>query len=133
MPIVQIEAELSLDALACAASQLSGPDLDRFVAQMIALRGQRSAPSLPKEEADLLLQINQAPPSDVASPYRELVAKRRAGTLTPEEHEPLIELSEEMENWNVRRVECLAELARRRGVSLTDLMQQLGIEPPPYE
>jgi len=60
----------------------------------------------------------------------ELIAKRRAETLTPDEHAALIALSDQIEDLNARRVECLAELARLRQLSLSELMQQLGLKLP---
>ena len=53
-------------------------------------------------------------------------------TLTPDEHQELMELTDEVELWNARRIELVAELARRRGVSLATMMDQLGLTVPPY-
>ncbi|MBI3797591.1 MAG: hypothetical protein HY268_11585 [Deltaproteobacteria bacterium] len=87
---------------------------------------------LPEAEARLLQQINEGLSPEMWQRYNELIAKRRAETLTPDEHAALIALSDQIEDLNARRVECLAELARLRQTSLSALMQQLGIKAPPY-
>lgn len=87
---------------------------------------------LPRAESELLLKINEGVPSDIQKRYNELIAKRQAETLTPDEYEELLRLTQQVENLEVRRVENLAELARLRGMSLTALMENLGIRPPAY-
>jgi hypothetical protein len=42
-----------------AVNQLSLPDLEQFVSQVLVLQAQRRANSLPQSEAELLLKINQ--------------------------------------------------------------------------
>jgi len=132
MPVVQVEAQLPTDELLKGVGQLSQPDLEQFVFQVIALRAKRQAPSLPRAESELLLKINEGVPSDIQKRYNELIAKRQAETLTPDEYEELLRLTQQVERLEVRRVEHLAELARLRGVSLTALMDNLGIRPPAY-
>ena len=132
MPVIQVEAQLRTDELLKAVGQLNQPDLEQFVSQIIALRAKRQAPSLPRDESELLLKINAGVPSDIKERYNTLIAKREAETLTPDEYEELLQLTQQVENLQVRRVECLAELARLRGTSLTALMHNLGIQPSAY-
>lgn len=61
-----------------------------------------------------------------------LTAKRSAETLTSEEYDELLALSDEIELRDAQRVEYLAELAQLRNISLRSLMQQLDIRPPAY-
>ncbi|WP_395091871.1 hypothetical protein, partial [Armatimonas sp.] len=61
--------------------------------------------------------------------YRSLLQKRAAETLTPEEQQQLIALSDEIEERDGQRLVYLAELARRRSVPVRTLMQQLGLRP----
>lgn len=130
MPIVQVEAQLSTDELLKAVEQLSQPELDKFVFQVIGLQAQRKAPSLPQVEAELLLKINQGVPPEVQKRYEELITKRQAATLTPDEYNELLCLTDRIENLEARRMEYLAELARLRKTSLTALMETLGIRTP---
>jgi hypothetical protein len=132
MPIVQVEAQLSTDELLKAADQLSQSELEQFALQVMALRAQRRAPSLPQAEAELLLKINQGVPSEIQRRYDELIGKRRAESLTSDEYEDLLRLTDQIEKLEARRMEYLAELARRRRTSLAELMGNLGIRPPAH-
>jgi hypothetical protein len=82
-----------------------------------------------REEAVLLQKINQRLPATTWERYRSLKGKRDEETLTPEEHAELIALTDEIEGWNVRRLELVAELAKLRGVRLPEMMKELGLTP----
>lgn len=132
MSVIQVEAQLSTDELLKAIGQLNQPELDGLVFQIIALRARRQAPGLPQDEARLLLKINQGLSPEVQKRYDELIAKRRAESLTTDEYDELLRLTNQIENLEARRMEYLAELARLRQTSLTKLMENLGIRPPAY-
>ncbi len=123
---------MSLDELLKAANELDEPQLDRLIHQVAVLRVSRKAQVLPEEEAQLLQQINQGVPTDLRAQYQVLRAKREAETLTEAEHQSLIKLSCQIEQIGADRLEALATLAQLRQVSLTDLMQTLGIQPVTY-
>jgi len=132
MPTIQVKVQLSPEELLKAVDQLSLPDLERFVSQVLVLQAQRQASSLPQAEAELLLKINQGITSDTQKYYDELIAKRQAETLTPDEHSQLLHLNEQIEKLQAQRIEYLVELARLRKTSLTTLMEDLGIQMPMY-
>jgi ERCC4-type nuclease len=123
---------MSLDELLKAANELDEPGLDRLIHQVAVLRVSRKAQVLPAEEAQLLQQINQGVPTDLRAQYQVLRAKREAETLTPPEHQSLIKLSSQIEQIGADRLEAMATLAQLRQVSLTELMQSLGIQPVTY-
>ena len=132
MPPVQVEAHLSIGELLKAVKQLSQSELEQFAAEVIALRAQSRAPSLPQNEAQLLQKINQGIPLEVQKRYEELIDKQEAETLTPDESDELQRLIEQIEDLEVRHVEYLTKLADLRGTTLSDLIKQLGIRPPSY-
>ena len=121
------------EALLEAAEELSNDDLDRFVDQVLTLRARRRAPCLPEKESELLLRINEGLPEETWRQYHELVAKRKAGTLTPEEHSVLIALTNQVEMAHAQRIGYISELAQLRGKTLREMMDELGIQPPGYE
>lgn len=123
---------MSSEELLEAVSQLSSSDLEQFISQVLELQAQRKAPSLPQAETKLLLKINQGIPSEVRRHYGELISKRQAEMLTPEEHNELLRLGEHVENLEAQRMESLMELACLRKTSLTILMEELGIQTPAY-
>jgi hypothetical protein len=89
-------------------------------------------PHLSREESALLLKINQPIPDELQQRYDALIAKRRAETLTPEEHAELLCLTNRVERAEAERVEALGALSQLRGLSFSELMHALGIEQPPY-
>ena len=126
-PILQVE--LPSDELLKAVEQLSLPDLEQFSRQVTRLVAKRRAPVLPQQEAELLLKINQsvlAP--DLEARNHELLSKRREGTITPDEMDEFVALTDKLENLNVERMSSLAKLAQLRQTTLPDLMKDLGIQ-----
>lgn len=93
---------------------------------------QQDALRLTRVESDLLRKINQGLPEHVWQRYNELIAKRRAETLTAEEQTELIEISDSIEQANAERMAHLAELARLRHAPLENVMRELGIRAPSY-
>lgn len=132
MSTIKVEVQLSSEELLKAVEQLSLPDLEQLVSKIIVLQAQRKASTLPQAEAELLLKINQSVPLDTHKYYDELIVKREAETLTIDDHKELLHLSEQIEKRQAQRLENLAELARLRGISLTTLMGNLGIQMATY-
>lgn len=132
MPVVQVDADLSLDQLLQAVEQLSRPELDEFVPRIVALRAKREAPSLSKAETALLININQGASAGDLARYETLVAKRDEETLSPQEHAELLHLTQQFEALQASRVGYLAQLAAIRSIPLTQLVDDLGIRTPDY-
>jgi hypothetical protein len=107
--------------------QLSPTELDQLVAQVHSLRAERDPSRLTAAESQLLMRINQGLPDDLDCRYSELIARRRDETLTTDEHEELLRLTDQIERLEADRLEALAELARIRGIALSTLMRDLGI------
>lgn len=133
MPTLQLEAQVSTTDLLRAVGQLEMPELDNFVAQVITLRARRSAPSLPRREAELLLAINERLPEADQQRYNELLIKRDDESLTNAEYEELLRLSDRIEEWDAQRLSWLVELAALRGKSLSALMADLGLKAAPND
>lgn len=129
MPVVQLEAQLSVEQLFKAVQQMPQHELEKFVAWVLALRAQYYTPVLSEAESVLLLKINKGLPFDVQRRYDELTEKRWDETLTPEEYQELLQLTEQVEKLHVERVEYLCKLADLRQVSLRTLMDELNIQP----
>ncbi len=130
MPTLHVEAQVSPDELLQAVDQLGMADLERFVSRVLALRARRAAPSVPAEEAPLLLQINRGVPAELRDRLGRLKQQCEDEALTPAEHAELLGLVAQVEALEVDRIQSLSRLASLRGVSLTALMDELGIRPP---
>jgi hypothetical protein len=129
MPKVHVtsQIEIDLDEVLQGLARLGTKELEQFVDKVIALRAQRSAPGLPKDEMELLQQINRGLPANIRQRYDALNAKLHDETITPQEHEELLTLIDRIELTDAERMQSLVVLAQLRGVSVDTLMEQLGI------
>ena len=122
-------ATYTVDELVKAAEQLPQIDLENLTAQVLTLKARRAAPELSKNEAELLQNINRGMLNELQNRYRELIAGRRAETLTESEHTELLHLTNQVEKYDTERLKYLTKLACIRKISLTELLDKLGIEP----
>lgn len=81
----------------------------------------------PESEASLLERTQEQLPEALRARYRALQGKRAAETLTAAEHGELLHLLNQVEAWNVRRLQAVADLAKLRGVPFPELVKQLGL------
>lgn len=81
------------------------------------------------DDSQLLQQFDLNVSQSVWQRYDELKAKRQNETLTPQEQEELIGISDKIELANAQRMEALSQLALLRQTSLDDLMAELEIHP----
>jgi hypothetical protein len=80
----------------------------------------------------LLQQINRGVSAEVRQRYEDLNDKLHDETITPDEHQELLKLIEQIELADAERMRHLIDLAQLRQVSLDTLLDQLGIRRPTY-
>ena len=124
---------LSAEQILAAIEQLPLPDIERLADRVIALQAKRRASHLNIEETALMLRINQTLPTPARARLRELIAKRDAETISPHEQQELIHLTDRLEELHADRLEALGQLAQVRGVTLSTVMQQLGLQFPDHD
>ena len=124
MPVIRVEAEQLLKAV----EQMPLHELEACVTKVLAVRAQREAPMLSADESALLLRINNAISTALQQRYDVLIAQRDAERLTAEEQAELLEITTQIEQRDADRVAALADLARVRGTSLSNLMHTSGIQ-----
>jgi len=127
MPVVQLNAELSFDQLVNAVTQLPQTEFEEFLQTIHRIHQLHEEHCLSARESELLLNINQGIPAAMQRRYDELIEKRDARTLTTEEYKELLQLTDQVELLDAKRVEYLLELARLRKQPLSLLMEELGI------
>ncbi len=133
MTTIQVETQLSLKTLLQGLTQLSLDELQAVSKQASLLRARHFAPSLPKEEAQLLLKINQGVvPEKTSIQCAVLSEKSRQGGITDEEQTQLNGLVDEIELLNAERIGYLVKLAQLRQTTLPALMDELEIKPLSY-
>ena len=113
MPTVHVPAQLNLEHLIAAVKQLSPTELSEFKRQLAAWEGQNDEQV--NEEAALIQMTKARLPVAAERRLKRLIGKSERGILTPKEWEEYRALAQQAERLNVRRVEALAELVRRRG------------------
>ena len=98
------------------AAQVQGKDMAAFLLDSVLLRLRPDI--LAPAEATLLGEINTAPDPAVREERDTLLAMQAARPLTPDEADRLRDLIDAVEMAHARRWQCLAALARLRGVSI---------------
>ena len=136
MAVRQATITINIDAkLAEAYNQapaLGRKKVSLAVKQALRELVEPKAPRLSKKETELFLIINQSLPTDQQKRIEELTEKMEFESITEAEHAELLQLTDAMENAQVKRLKAVAELAKVRNVSLSEMMRQLGLEPGRY-
>jgi hypothetical protein len=93
MPMIQVETEQLLHA----ALQMPRAELEQFVTRLLALTISQDTAHVSQAASALLLTINQGIPSATQQRLDALIAKRQAHTRTVEEHQELLQLTQQIE------------------------------------
>jgi hypothetical protein len=88
-------------------------------------------PVLSAIETELYMQINQGFAEISWDRLRELIAKRENYSLSDEELEELISMTQETERLNSNRLRALLSLSELRNTTIEKLMEELEIHPIP--
>jgi hypothetical protein len=129
MPTIQVDTEQLLNA----ALQMPQSEFEQFITKLFSLKARERAPVLSEREAELLQKIYQGIPPAMQQRLNELIEKRQSYTITEDELQELIKLTNQVEIFDAERLKHLIELAHLRNVPLDDLIQQLGIKPVPHD
>jgi hypothetical protein len=126
----QEQGSANLGRLLEAVGHLNIDELETLMSEVVYQRAKRNAPSLSKEETDLLLKLNQGVPPCLRKRFEELNEKRLAETLGPSEQSELVDLAEKVETINADRIGLMVKLARSKGVTLTKVVEDLDLSIP---
>ena len=107
MTTITLNLSPELEHKLCAEAAKQGLEPERYILNTLQERLQPSLPTAQPTEADLLQQINIGFSAQTWEQYHTLIAKRHAETISPEEHEQLIQLSDRLEKLNVDRIQAL--------------------------
>ncbi len=121
---------LSSEQIISAVGHLSLPELEKVFDHVLQLQAERKATHLSAAESALLVRINKGLPSELRNRIAALRAKREDGSIGESEYEELTRLTDKAEETHADRLGALVELAKLRGMSLSQLMKQLGIQFP---
>ncbi len=129
--VIDLPAEVERKVREVAKAE--GLDASVFVRETMEARLRQHDPARSLTESELLARINKGFPENFWNRYRKLIARRRAETLTRNEQQELIGMSDQLEAWQVERLQYLINLAELRNISLDALTKDLGICPTPIE
>lgn len=133
MTTIQIQTQIPFDSLLNSLKQLNLHELEDVARTTAVLRARQLTPSLPKEEAALLSQLNEGViPVETQKRCIVLSQKAQEGMVTEEERTELIDLVNQIEILNSKRIAYLVQLAQLRQVPLDELMRTLEIKPLSY-
>ncbi len=124
-----MELQVSISEIVANAARLEKRDFDQLFNKLNLLRAQRSAPSLAKNEANLLKKINDGFSQKNWARLIFLDHKMEFSDLTEAEAEESLGLVEMLENYTVERLVSLKKLAAIRKITVEQLMVDLEIAP----
>ena len=107
-------------------------ELDRVMQEVLILRRRKMPSVLTHNETELLRKINSGAPQVIQKRYNFLVKKRNKEELNEVEYEELLELTAYIENFDVKRLEYLLELAKLRNLSIDEIIEQLQLKTKVY-
>lgn len=122
MAVTQAPVRWTAERLLEVVKELPSDELERFLEGLEKWRAERE-----EEELVRVIKENSQLPPEKRRKFNRLRRKLQNETITEKERQELFALWEEMERRNVERLEALAKLAQKRGISVRELMAQLGI------
>jgi hypothetical protein len=133
MAKMQIQTENNVKSLIGGFTDMPLRDLESFIRELNALVTQKRVSDKGKRDKSLLLKINQAIlPEQTMERYIVLQDKMEVENLPESEYQELLNLVAQEEKVRNKRFQYLLELSQLRGVSLTQLMDDLGLNPLNY-
>lgn len=114
---------LTTQEILTAIGQLGPVELEKVAHHVARLRLRKVA----GQEAELLQAARRHRPRAFQRRYHDLMQKRQEETLTEEEYQELLSLTDEAEAFDTRRMKALAALAEMRQTDLNTLMHDLGL------
>ena len=107
----------------------NGLSLDTYLLRLLQQAAKIAQKPKRLSESELLEKINLDISEAEWTTYRHLIGVMRQECLTEQEHEMLKALGDKIELENAKRMKYIFDLAELRGLSVEELMKNLGIEP----
>lgn len=128
MQQIRVKADIDVNHL---LSNLKTDELEMVIREASAMLTQRKTHDIKTQEALLFNRLNEEfiLPDNYWTRFRELISKRDNGQLTEPELSELLHLIEQEEQMRLNRLKILGELSQLKGISLPELIKQLGIQP----
>jgi hypothetical protein len=133
MEKIQIQANNNIQSLIGGFSEMPLHDLESFISGLNALVLRKRVADIGKRDKALLLKINQTVLPELSMErYIFLQDKMELENLSESEYQELLILVTQEEKIRNKRFKYLLELSQLRGISLSELMHNLGLNPLNY-
>jgi hypothetical protein len=131
MVTIEVAAKVTLDDLVQAVEQLPPSEMIELVRRVLAIQAKQGVSLLEDEEESVLFAVVKGKQLTPVKQKRldDLRNKNREGMLTPTEQAELLDFVRQVEGQDLLRVEALVKLAQKRNMTVSALMDKLGLEP----
>ncbi|MBV7328148.1 hypothetical protein KFU94_07785 [Chloroflexi bacterium TSY] len=128
MATLQITSEVNIDLnqLLASMSQLDTHEIEQFLAEVNAILVKRKGLTLTAEEECLLHKINQDLPDEIQLRHRELEKRCQMDSISIDEGQELLNLTEQLDSAKAERLRFLRLLAKSRRCTLSELQSLFG-------
>lgn len=128
MEKIQMQSENTIPNLLIGFSEMPLKELNYFIRELNALAIRKRFLDIGKRDKLLLRKINETVlPEAIMERYLYLQDKMEVDNLSDAEYQELLNLVTQEEKIRNKRFQYLLELSQLRGISLTELMNNLGL------
>lgn len=124
---------LSSKQILDAVKGLPSKEFEDFVKKILVIRANSQTKKNHTNETEILKKIYRKFSAEKLIQLRYFKQKRQTSELTEIEYAELASLTDSLEEFHAQRMKNLVKLAKMRGLSLEETMQQLGISLPDYD
>ena len=131
MSTVQTQAVLDTRVFLAGAENIKTDELETFVRELNGIIFRRKSSDTAYRQRELLRLINQTVlPKAQRERYMELAEQLDAETIGEPERQEFLQLVAMEEGLRNERVRLLIELSQLRHIPLSELMEEMGLNPP---
>lgn len=131
MTKMQIQTDLNIKSLIGGFTDMPLQELELFIKELNTLAIKKRFADKGKREKSLLFKINQTIlPEENMERYAFLQEKMEVENLSDSEYQELLNLVNQEEKVRNKRFQYLLELSKLRTISLTELINSLGLNAP---
>jgi hypothetical protein len=116
-----------------AVKGLPNKEFEKFVKKILVIRANSQTKNSHSHETEILKKIYRKFSAEKLSQMRFLKEKRQIEELNEAEFSELASLTDSLEEFHANRMKNVVKLAKMRGLSLEETLQQLGISLPDYD
>ena len=133
MAKIQIQTNSPFQHLLGNFSDMPLKEIEYFIRELNALATKKRAVDADKRDKFLLHKINQTVlPEPTMERYIYLQEKMEVENISDAEYTELLDLVAQEEKLRNKRFQYLLELSQLRGITLPELMNNLGLNTPNY-